>query len=47
MIGNNAMPKYIVYATCYHEKGLRSAEEVSDGMGKNLKTLSPAEEVFW
>ena len=47
MIVINAMSKYIVYATCYHEKGSRSAEEVCDGMGKNVKTLSPAEEVFW
>jgi hypothetical protein len=37
------MAKYIVYTTWYHEKGLRPAEE----MRKNVKPLSPAEDVFW
>ena len=47
MIGMNAMVKYIVYTTWYHEKGLRPAEEMQDGMRKNVKPLSPAEDVFW
>ena len=47
MIGMNAMAKYIVYTTWYHEKGLRPAEEMQDGMRKNVKPLSPAEDVFW
>ena len=42
MIGMNAMAKYIVYTTWYHEKGLRPAEEMQDGMRKNVKPLSPA-----
>ena len=42
MIGMNAMAKYIVYTTWYHEKGLRPAEEMQDGMRKNVKALSPA-----
>ena len=41
------MAKYIVYTTWYHEKGLRPAEEMQDGMRKNVKPLSPAEDVFW
>ena len=47
MIGMNAMVKYIVYTTWYHEKGLRPPEEMQDGMRKNVKPLSPAEDVFW
>jgi hypothetical protein len=47
MIGMNAMAKYIVYTTWYHEKGLRPAEEMQDGMRKNVKPLSPAEDIFW
>ena len=42
MIGMNVMAKYIVYTTWYHEKGLRPAEEMQDGMRKNVKPLSPA-----
>ena len=41
------MAKYIVYTTWYHEKGLRPAEEMRDGMRKNVKPLSPAMEVIW
>ena len=41
------MAKYIVYTTWYHEKGLRPAAEMSDGMRKNVKPFSPAEDVFW
>ena len=40
MIGMNAMAKYIVYTTWYHEKGLRPAEEMQDGMRKNVKPVS-------
>ena len=47
MIGMNAVAKYIVHTTWYHEKGLRPAEEMQDGMRKNAKPLSPAEDVFW
>jgi hypothetical protein len=35
-----------VYTTWYHEKGLRPAEEMRDRMRKNVKPLSPAEDVF-
>jgi len=41
------MAKYIVYTTWYHEKGLRPAEEMRDGMRKNVKPLSHAMEVIW
>ena len=47
MIGMNTMAKYIVYTTWYHEKGLSPAVEMQDGMRKNVKPLSPAEDVFW
>ena len=47
MIGMNAMAKYIVYTTWYHEKGLRHAEEMQDGMRKNVKQLSTAEDGVW
>ena len=41
------MAKNIVYTTWYHEKGLRPAEEMHDGMLKNVKPLSPAVDVIW
>jgi len=41
------MAKYIVYTTWYHEKGLRPADEMRDGMRDNVKPLSPAEDIFW
>ena len=41
------MAKYIVYTTWYHQKGLRPAEEMRDGMLKNVKPLSPAVDVIW
>ena len=41
------MEKYIVYSTWFHEKGLRPAEEMRDGMRKNVKPYSPAEDVIW
>ena len=47
MVGMNAMVKYLVYTTWYNEKGLRPAEEMQDGMRKNVKPLSPAEDIFW
>ena len=40
------MAKYIIYTTWYHKKGLRSVAEMRDGMRKNVKPLSPAEEVI-
>ena len=40
------MEKYIVYSTWFHEKGLRPAEEMRDGMRKNVKPYSPAEDVI-
>ena len=43
MIGVNAMEKYIVYTKWCRKKGLEPAEE----MRKNVKPLSPAEDVFW
>ena len=41
------MEKYIVYSVWFHEKGLRPAEEMRDGMRKNVKPYSPAEDVIW
>ena len=41
------MEKYIVYSVWFHEKGLRPAEEMRDGMLKNVKPYSPAEDVIW
>ena len=41
------MEKYIVYSVWFHEKGLRHAEEMRDGMLKNVKPHSPAEDVIW
>ena len=41
------MVKFIVYTTWYHEKGLRPADEMREGMRQNVKPLSPAEDVFW
>ena len=41
------MKKYIVHSTWFHEKGLRPAEEMRDGMRKNVKPYSPAEDVIW
>ena len=40
------MEKYIVYSTWFHEKGLRPAEEMCEGMRKNVKPHSPAEDVI-
>ena len=39
------MAKYIVYSTWYHEKGRAPAEEMRDGMRKNVEPYSPAEDV--
>ena len=41
------MKKYIVYSTWFHEKGLRPPEEMREGMRKNVKPYSPAEDVIW
>ena len=41
------MEKYIVYSTWFHEKGLRPSEEMREGMRKNVKPYSPAEDVIW
>ena len=41
------MEKYIVYSTWFNEKGLRPAEEMHEGMRKNVKPFSPAEDVIW
>ena len=41
------MAKFIVYTTWYHEKGLRPADEMREGMRDNVKPLSPAEDIFW
>ena len=46
MVSDLKMAKYIVYTTWYHKKGLRSVAEMRDGMRKNVKPLSPAEEVI-
>ena len=40
------MAKFIVYTIWHHEKGLRPAEEMREGMRDNVKPLSPAEDVF-
>ena len=39
--------RYIVYTTWYHEKGLRPAEEMQEGMRKNVKPHSPAVDAIW
>ena len=41
------MEKYIVYSTWFHEKGLRPSEEMREGIRKNVKPQSPAEDVIW
>ena len=41
------MKKFIVYSTWFHEKGLRPPEEMREGMRKNVKPYSPAEDVIW
>ena len=41
------MAKYIVYTTWYHEKGIRPAEEMQEGMRKNVKPHSPAVDCIW
>ena len=41
------MAKHIVYTTWYHEKGLKPADEMREGMRDNVKPFSPAEDIFW
>ena len=40
------MAKYVVYSIWHHEKGLRPAEEMRDGILKNVKPYSTAEDVI-
>ena len=39
--------KYAVYTKWYHKNGIRSAEEMSDGMRNNVKPGHPAEDIIW
>ena len=39
MKGIFEMAKYIVYLTWYHEKGFRPADEMRDGMRKNVNRI--------
>ena len=41
------MAKYAVYTKWYHEKGVRPAEEMSEGMLTNVKPGHPAEDIIW
>ena len=41
------MEKYFVYSKWFHEKGFRLAEEMREGMRKNVKLYSPTEDVIW
>ena len=41
------MAKYAVYTKWYHEKGVRPAEEMSEGMLNNVKPGHPAEDIIW
>jgi len=41
------MTKFIFYTTWYHEKGLRAAPEMREGMRDNVQPISPAQDVFW
>ena len=41
------MKKYAVYTKWFHEKGVRPAEEMSQGMPDNVKPSHPAEDIIW
>ena len=41
------MKKYAVYTKWFHEKGVRPAEEMSEGMRDNVKPNHPAEDIIW
>ena len=41
------MEKFIVYTKWYHEKGVRPAKEMSDGMRDNVKPGHPADDIIW
>ena len=41
------MGKYAVYTKWHHEKGVRPAEEMSEGMLNNVKPGHPAEDIIW
>ena len=41
------MGKYAVYTKWHHEKGVRPAEEMAEGMRNNVKPGHPAEDIIW
>ena len=41
------MGSYAVYTKWYHEKGVKSADEMAQGMRDNLKPNHPADDVIW
>ena len=41
------MGKYAVYTKWHHEKGVRPAEEMTEGMRNNVKPGHPAEDIIW
>ena len=38
---------YAVYTKWYHEKGVKPADEMAQGMRDNIKTDHPADDVIW
>ena len=38
---------YAVYTKWYHEKGVKPADEMAQGMRDNIKTDHPADVVIW
>jgi hypothetical protein len=41
------MGSYAVYTKWYHEKGVKPADEMAQGMRDNLKPNHPADDVIW
>lgn len=41
------MGSYAVYTKWYHEKGVKPADEMAQGMRDNMKPNHPADDVIW
>ena len=41
------MGSYAVYTKWYHEKGVKPADEMAQGMRDNIKSNHPADDVIW
>ena len=41
------MGSYAVYTKWYHEKGVKPADEMAQGMSDNIKSNHPADDVIW